>query len=475
MSIPPTPTSIRSSSTRSSLYDRYASPSITAIPPRHHYYSPPPPEIDQHELARVRSCLAQKEAENATMKQAVSEWQAKVQSYRQTQEQLQGKIRCLNAEMEAMKKAHVQRVDEDAQLILQLSKEIEHLKAAAATTNGPENSEKVDPCVTAEETYKKAASQVLYGRKKADTLILGINDMVRAIEEELAYLENGYDEDEDSSDAASSISSPDTLEQQSDTSATIVSSHQKTISSSDSKSMSLTQPSSPALVESSSTTMVAAEYDSSHQPPSSPNHHHHHQQQQRNFRPRSQTMDTLVKKASMFLLRPNKKSSSTSENPPQQHGSHQPRPTPSCTTPHPGSSYQTSSKGSIIPTLQQHRDISFSSRRSSIQNLNHSTTTTSTPLVNKDKRRQSMISLPSATSQYHQVSNLDHTTMDQSSSSSKSRLMYHYQQQQHAVQEYYQRRRRSAIVGGANPPFAGGASELKPTTSEQWKISSSRR
>lgn len=49
-----------------------------------------------------------------------------------------------------MKKAHVQRVDEDAQLILQLSKEIEHLKAAAATTNGPENSEKVDPCVTAE-------------------------------------------------------------------------------------------------------------------------------------------------------------------------------------------------------------------------------------------------------------------------------------------------------------------------------------
>lgn len=61
MSIPPTPTSIRSSSTRSSLYDRYASPSITAIPPRHHYYSPPPPEIDQHELARVRSCLAQKE------------------------------------------------------------------------------------------------------------------------------------------------------------------------------------------------------------------------------------------------------------------------------------------------------------------------------------------------------------------------------------------------------------------------------
>lgn len=93
-----------------------------------------------------------------------------------------------------MKKAHVQRVDEDAQLILQLSKEIEQLKAAAATTNGPENREKVDPCVTAEvchmiqsllwdityqcflqETYKKAASQVLYGRKKADTLILGIN------------------------------------------------------------------------------------------------------------------------------------------------------------------------------------------------------------------------------------------------------------------------------------------------------------
>lgn len=49
-----------------------------------------------------------------------------------------------------MKKAHVQRVDEDAQLILQLSKEIEQLKAAAATTNGPENREKVDPCVTAE-------------------------------------------------------------------------------------------------------------------------------------------------------------------------------------------------------------------------------------------------------------------------------------------------------------------------------------
>lgn len=61
MSIPPTPTSIRSSSTRSSLYDRYASPHVTGIP-RHHYYSPPPPpELDQHELARVRSCLAQKE------------------------------------------------------------------------------------------------------------------------------------------------------------------------------------------------------------------------------------------------------------------------------------------------------------------------------------------------------------------------------------------------------------------------------
>ncbi|KAI7877053.1 hypothetical protein K492DRAFT_239418 [Lichtheimia hyalospora FSU 10163] len=352
--------------------------------------------------------------------------------------------------MEAMKKAHVERVDHDAQLILDLSREIEQLKSATTSTNGHEKTPTEDPCVTAE-------------------------DMVRAIEEELACLETQQD-DGDSSDTMSSRSSPDTWDQQhtmdniSDTSA-------QNITSSDDSNVvsSLEQSLSPVPVESSSTSMVA-ESDISHKSP--PSSHHHHQQQQRSFRPRSQTMDTLVKKASMFLLRP--KQRSTAEQP-QQRDSCQPRPTPSCTSPHPGSSYRTSSTGPVSP-IQQHRDKPFSSRRSSVQNFDITTTaTTSTPLFvnHKDKRRQSMLVLPSVASQHQPLGSMDNMTLDQSlsSSSSRSRLMYHYQQQQHAVQEYYQRRRRSAIVGGATPPFMGGVGELKSTTSEQWKISnnSSRR
>lgn len=308
--------------------------------------------------------------------------------------------------------------------------------------------------------------------------------MVRAIEEELACLEAVQDDDDSSSsDAMSSIPSPDTWEQQQHAMDYIPDTSQKAATAQkitpldDSKVI----PSSAPLEPSSTTTMVTKENGS----PSLSHHHPQHQQQQqqqRSFRPRSQTMDTLVKKASMFLLRPNKRSPSTSEQPQQHESPCQPRPTPSCTSPHPGSSSQTSSKGPVVSPLQQHHRNQplLSSRSSSIQNLNISTntTTTSTPLVNhKDKRRQSMIFLPS---QQHQVSNdMDHTTLDQSSSSSsRSRLMYHYQQQQHAVQEYYQRRRRSAIVGGATPPFGGGGGgggEPKPTISEQWKISSSRR
>ena len=49
-----------------------------------------------------------------------------------------------------MKKAHVERVDHDAQLILDLSREIEQLKSTTTSTNGQEKTSTEDPCVTAE-------------------------------------------------------------------------------------------------------------------------------------------------------------------------------------------------------------------------------------------------------------------------------------------------------------------------------------
>ncbi|KAI9323211.1 hypothetical protein BX666DRAFT_2021958 [Dichotomocladium elegans] len=166
VSVRPRPLSIHSNSP-SSLTPYYADP----------YH-------DQDELFHVRALLAQKESENSVLRRSLHELQNKADSYRDLHQTLRHRIWTLEAELDTLKRTHIIRAETTFRNTPTFSQPSSDRSSSSSNHIGVD-----DPCRHAEETYKAVVSQVGVGRKKSESLVLGIHDMVRAIEAELAYLE----------------------------------------------------------------------------------------------------------------------------------------------------------------------------------------------------------------------------------------------------------------------------------------------
>ncbi|KAI8143247.1 hypothetical protein BJV82DRAFT_105919 [Fennellomyces sp. T-0311] len=375
----------------------------------------------------------------------------------------------MTAEKEALTKAYAKKCSDDADTIMALSEQIDVLK------NDPLPTDSTDPCVVAEETYKKAASQVMYGRKKANNLILGINDMVQAIEEELSYLQANRETDETRDNTSVQEDKPERTE--------------PAILDDVQRHMDI--PLATTAVQAGDEATVHSDEQEEEAMPTEDDNASTYQ---RTFRPRSQTMDTIVKKASMFLRANNgsKKNDSKKARPQSTALPIRDLTQPKLVT-------------SENPKVGTSKRQMF--RRMSSQAL--SSYYQSTPLFNKSASTKNLTQKEAPMTLRQAIAAAEQARKQQNNASSpalvssasidghdeitpslpnQSTLMLHYQKQQQMLQNRVddtsvdgsldkQRRRRSAMISTCSSPLAGGAYPTPSTSTatnkstEQWKIS----
>ncbi|KAI8379748.1 uncharacterized protein BYT42DRAFT_605052 [Radiomyces spectabilis] len=140
-----------------------------------------------NELKSARYTLSKRETEIETLRQLAHDWKTKALQYKEAcdkaQQELQETQQFLEArhaaEIQALTKMHAEKMNETMETMLQLERQNERLQ---------QESNQPDPCSVAEEAHRQAATAVLCNRQKTDDMILGINDMVNAIEDELSHM-----------------------------------------------------------------------------------------------------------------------------------------------------------------------------------------------------------------------------------------------------------------------------------------------